>query len=175
LAGVFTMTRWHFDDTNTWAGEGGQLPLLTNNLTGIPSWSSNAVRIDSASPALLAYPVVETNGNINIYCQTGSVLFYFKPAWNSANAGGDGPGVSGRLIEMGSYNPEFTNGWWSLYLNPDGTQFLDFQHVASDCAGLFAREQRLVRGRPIVGQWRRRGLFPECRRTHQRVQNRERC
>jgi hypothetical protein len=25
---------------------------------------------------------------------------------------------------MGSYNPAFTNGWWSLYLSPDGTQLL---------------------------------------------------
>ena len=113
---------WRFDDTNTWVGEAGQLPLLTNNLTGVPSWSSNAVLVGSASPALLAYRVVETNGSPNINCQTGSVLFYFKPDWNSTNAGGNGPGTWGRLIEMGNYHPDFTNGWWSLYFSPDGTQ-----------------------------------------------------
>jgi hypothetical protein len=118
------LARWHFNDTNTWAGEAVQLPVLTNNLTGTPSWSSNAVRIDSSSPARLAYSVVEANDSTNINCQTGSVLFYFKPAWSSANAGGNGPGVSGRLIEIGRYSPELTNGWWSLYLNPDGTQLL---------------------------------------------------
>ena len=51
---------WTFNDTNTWVGEEGQLPLLTNNLVGVPSWSSNAVLVDSASPALLAYNVVES-------------------------------------------------------------------------------------------------------------------
>ena len=112
------LAHWRFDDTNTWIGEAGQLPLLTNNLAGVPSWSSNAVQIDSTSPALLTYRVVETNGNTNINCETGSVLFYFKPDWNS----GDGPGTWAPLIEMGNYNPAFTNGWWSLYLSPDGTQ-----------------------------------------------------
>ncbi len=115
---------WTFNDTNTWVGEEGQLPLLATNVIGIPDWSSNAVLIDSASPALIAYNVVETNGNTNINCQTGSVLFYFKPDWSSADEDqdGTGPGTSGRLIEMGNYNPAFTNGWWSLYLSPDGTQ-----------------------------------------------------
>jgi hypothetical protein len=120
------LAHWRFDDTNTWIGEAGQLPLLTNNLVGVPSWSSNAVVVDSTSPALLTYHVVETSGNTNINCQTGSVLFYFKPDWSSddENQGGTGPGTSGRLIEMGNYDPAFTNGWWSLYLNPEGTQLL---------------------------------------------------
>ena len=88
---------WTFNDTNTWIGEGGQLPLLATNVNGVPSWSSNAVLVDSASPALLAYNVVETNGNTNINCQTGSVLFWFKPDWSSANAGGNGPGTCGQI------------------------------------------------------------------------------
>jgi len=117
---------WRFDDTNAWRGDAGQLPLLTNNLVGVPSWSSNAVVLDNTSPTLLTYRVVETNGNININCQTGSVLFYFKSDWGSDDEtqGGTGPGTSGRLIEMGSYDPEFTHGWWSLYFSPDGTQLL---------------------------------------------------
>ena len=92
---------WRFDDTNTWVGEEGQLPLLAANVAGVPSWSSNAVLVDGVNPALLSYNVVETNGNTNINCQTGSVLFWFKPDWSSANAGGNGPGTWGRLIEMG--------------------------------------------------------------------------
>ena len=113
---------WTFNDTNTWVGEAGQLPLLTNNLVGIPSWSGNAVLVDSSSPALLAYNTVETNGQTNIDCQVGSVLFWFKPDWSSANMGGSGPGVLGRLIEMGNHNPDFAEGWWALYLSSDGTQ-----------------------------------------------------
>ena len=29
--------------------------------------------------AMLAYNVVETNGNTNLSCQSGSLLFWFKP------------------------------------------------------------------------------------------------
>jgi uncharacterized Zn-binding protein involved in type VI secretion len=124
---------WTFNDTNTWIGEEGQLPLLATNVAGVPNWSSNAVWVDISSPALLSYNVVETNGTTNITCQTGSVLFWFKPDWSSTNAGGNGPGAWGRLIEMGSNDSDLstnswlvdsTNGWWSLYLSPDGTQLL---------------------------------------------------
>jgi alpha-tubulin suppressor-like RCC1 family protein len=118
------LAHWTFNDTNTWVGEGDQLPLLAANVAGVPSWSSNALLVDSSSPALLAYNVVETNGNTNITCQAGSLLFWFKPDWSSADAGGNGPGTWGRLIEMGNYDPAFINGWWALYLNPAGTQLL---------------------------------------------------
>ncbi len=125
------LAHWRFDDTNTWVGEAGQLPLLATNVIGVPSWCSNAVRVDSVYQARLAYDVVETNGHTNINCQTGSLLFWFQPGWSSTNAGGNGPGHWGRLIEMGDNDPDLasdawitgsTNGWWALYLNPDGTQ-----------------------------------------------------
>jgi hypothetical protein len=115
---------WTFNDTNTWIGEEGQLPLLATNMAGVSSWSSNAMLVDSASPAGIVYNVVEPKGSANINCQTGSVLFWFKPDWSSTNTGGNGPGTCGRLIEIGDYNPAFTNGWWALYLSPDGTQLL---------------------------------------------------
>jgi alpha-tubulin suppressor-like RCC1 family protein len=115
---------WTFNNTNTWIGEAGQLPLLNDNLAGIPSWSSNSVLVDSLNPSTLSYNVMEANGSTNINCQVGSVLFWFRPDWNSSNAGGIGPGSWGRLIEMGSFDPVFTNGWWGLYLSPDGTQLL---------------------------------------------------
>jgi len=118
------LARWRFNDTNTWVGEEGQVPLLAANVTGVASWSSNAVSVDNVNPALLSYNAVEANGRTNINCQTGSALFWFKPDWRSASVGGNGPGTWGRLIEMGSYNPAFTNGWWGLYLSPDGTQLL---------------------------------------------------
>ena len=125
------LAHWRFDDTNTWVGEEGQLPLLATNVTGVPSWSSHAVLVDGVNPSMLAYNVVETNGNTNINCQTGSLLFWFKPDWSSADVGGNGPGHWGRLIEMGDNDPDLsnnswmgdsTNGWWALYLSPDGTQ-----------------------------------------------------
>lgn len=118
------LARWHFEDTNTWAGEAGQLPLAAGELAGIFDWSSNAVVLDGAGPARLAYRVLEDNGSTNLDRQTGSVVFYFKPDWSSVDRGGTGPGTPGRLIEMGGYSPDFTSGWWSLLLNADGTQLM---------------------------------------------------
>ena len=127
------MGHWRFDNTNTWVGEAGQLPLQVTNVAGVCSWSSNAVLVDNVTPALLSYNVVETNGNTNINCQVGSVLFWFKPDWSSANVGGSGPGSWGRLLEMGGNDSDLstsswlaysTNGWWALYLSPDGNQLL---------------------------------------------------
>ena len=118
------LAHWTFNDTNSWIGEAGQMPLFFTNVIGVPSWSSNAVAMDSSNPALLAYNVVETDGQTNINCNNGSILFWFRPNWSSTNAGGYGPGNWGRLIEIGSYDPTFTNSWWSLYLSPSGTQLL---------------------------------------------------
>ena len=112
---------WSFDDNNTWAGSAGQLPLVVSNVVGIPSWSTNAVLIDNTNAAMLAYHEIETGGNTNINVQNGTIRFWFKADWSSAIFGGNGPGTAGRLIELGSYNSVFTNGWWALYLSPDGS------------------------------------------------------
>ena len=118
-----------FDNTNTWAGSAGQLPLVASNVVGVPSWSTNAVRLDTNKPAILCYRDVETNGNANINLRSGTVRFWFNPDWTSVSAGGSGPGAYGRMIEMGSNNPVLnvnswtvsqTNGWWSLFFTPDG-------------------------------------------------------
>ena len=116
--------RWRFDDTNTWIGDLGQLPLVANNVIGVPGVMTNAVLIDSCNPATLEYRDVETSGNANINCRNGTVRFWFKPDWSSANQGGTGPGSNGRLIEVGNHNPANTSGWWALYLSSDGTQLL---------------------------------------------------
>ena len=107
---------WPFDNTNTWAGSAGQLPLLATNVVGVPSWTTNAVLIDSTNAAILAYRDVETNGNPNINLRRGSVRLWFRADWNS----GTGSGCNGRLIEMGSQTA--TNGWWALIFNTNGTQ-----------------------------------------------------
>jgi len=124
---------WPFDNTNTWVGGAGQLPLTATNLAGVPSWDTNAVRLDTNQPAILGYRDVETNGNANINLRSGSVRFWFNPDWTSVAAGGSGPGAYGRLIEMGSNSPVFnanswslsrTNGWWSLFFTPDGNNLV---------------------------------------------------
>ena len=91
------MAHWTFNNTNTWVGVGGQLPLVATNVNGVPDWSSNAVQIDSTNLAIISYNIAETNGNTNIDCRAGSVLFWFKPDWSSVNAGGNGPGGLGPL------------------------------------------------------------------------------
>jgi hypothetical protein len=109
---------WPFDDTNAWTGAGGQLPLVAANVVGVPSWSTNAVLIDSANPAILQYRDVETNGGANINLRSGTIRFWFKPDWSGVSAGGTGPQDQGRLIEMGR---QTTNtGWWTLMLDTNG-------------------------------------------------------
>ncbi len=108
-----------FDNTNTWAGSAGQLPLQATNVIGVPSWDTNAVLIDSMTPAVLRYRDVETNGNANINLRSGTVRFWFRPDWSSTNAGGAGPQAEGRLIEMGTQST--TGGWWGLVVKSAGT------------------------------------------------------
>ena len=115
---------WSFDNTTSWIGDQGQLPLLATNIVSVPSWSTNAVQIDTNKFVLLSYRDVETNGDANINLRNGTVCFWFRPDWSSTDQGGTGPGGYGRLIEMGSYNSLFTNGWWSIYLSSGGTQLL---------------------------------------------------
>jgi len=112
------LAHWPFDNTNTWAGDAGQLPLSVTNAIGVASWSTNAVLIDT-NIAFLDYRDVETNGNANINLRSGTVRFWFSPDWASTNAGGNGPQNEGRLIEMGTKGS--TNGWWALCINSSGT------------------------------------------------------
>jgi len=111
------LASWSFDNTNTWVGDQGQIPLTASNVVGIASWSSNAVQI-AAAGATLNYRDVETNGPINgdanINCRNGTVSFWFKPLWNS----GTGPGSVGRFVEIGS---ETLGGWWAIVANATGT------------------------------------------------------
>ena len=115
------LAHWTFNDTNTWVGEAGQMPLEATNVVGIPDWSSNAVLVQAASPAMLAYNVMEADGNTNLDCQNGSILFWFRPDWSSADLGGTGPGTVGRLIDIGSPNPAEAGAWWSLHFSASGT------------------------------------------------------
>lgn len=117
---------WPFADTNTWTGSAGQLPLIVTNVGVVADWCTNAVVVNSTNSVILAYRDVETNGSANINLRCGTIKFWFEPYWGSAGAGGAGPGVMARLIEVAQYAPDnlnaFTNGWWALYVSPDGTQ-----------------------------------------------------
>jgi len=110
---------FQFDNTNTWVGSAGQLPLLATNVVGVPSWATNAVLIDSPTNTILTYRDVETNGNANINLRSGTIRFWFKPDWSSVSAGGIGPQDQGRLIEMGRTGTN--TGWWTFLLDTNGS------------------------------------------------------
>ena len=109
---------WPFDNTNTWVGEQGQLPLLATNVIGIPSWDTNAALINSSHAAILQYRDVEPNGNPNINLHNGSVSVWFRPNWSSRIIG-TGPTNEARLVEMGIKGT--TDGYWGLLINSAGT------------------------------------------------------
>lgn len=120
------LNAFHFNDTN-WLGLWGNAPRAASGLDLVSSWEQNAVRV-AATNSLLQYNAAETNGLTNIFCDNGSVFLWFLPDWNSASAGGTGPGVYGRLIEVGSYTTNASIGWWSMFLDPAGTNlFLSAQ------------------------------------------------
>jgi hypothetical protein len=113
---------WRFDNTSTWAGEQGQVPVSATNISATPSWSTNAVLIHNTNATTLRYRDVESNGAANVACRRGTVRFWFRPDWSSTNAGGTGPGSLGRFIELGARTS--SNGWWGLTVSADGSQLM---------------------------------------------------
>jgi len=108
---------WHFDTTN-WTGVQGQVPITFTNLGLVSGIGSNAVRIDTNVPAWLTYSEREPSNNIaNINLRKGTLRFWMRPSWSSGASGG--PQTEARLVEVGTKGT--TNGWWSLVLNPQGT------------------------------------------------------
>jgi hypothetical protein len=110
---------WRFDDTN-WLTTRGFPPISFTNIDLVPDWDTNALQVDSTNPAWLQYNVIESDGHTNLPITYGSVRFWYLPNWSSTNQGGTGPGVWGRLIDVGKYTTNASYGWWSLYLDPAG-------------------------------------------------------
>jgi hypothetical protein len=88
----------------------------------VESWSGYALKMQGKAPVLAQFPELDVSGRTNITCQEGTIRFWFCPNWGSASLGGTGPGVYGRLLELGAWTERADYGWWSLYLNPDGTE-----------------------------------------------------
>lgn len=118
--GMLILTNVQTSDAgNYYAIVTNSLGSVTSSVASLTVWTNFTV-----TPALLKYHDIESGSNVaNINCRAGTVRFWFKPDWNSANTnGGSGPGTCGRLIEMGQQTN--TSGWWSLYLSSDGTQLM---------------------------------------------------
>jgi hypothetical protein len=112
---------WRFDNTNTWIGEQGQIPISFTNLAGVPSWNTNALQVDGTNQTYIKYSTIKPNGNANILCRNGTIRFWFKPSWSGTNAGGNGPGAVGRMIEIGHWTSNATYGHWAIQIAPEGT------------------------------------------------------
>ena len=114
------LNSWSFNDTNTWTSDLGNAPVSFSNITGSWFGDGTSVTLNSTNPAWLNYSVYETTGATNLTVDVGSMFFWFSPAWTGTNEGGNGPGVWGRLLEVGGYTPAASYGWWSLYCDPAG-------------------------------------------------------
>jgi hypothetical protein len=111
---------WSFGDRTNWTSDHGYSPVSFTNLDFSNLGNGSSLVVDSTNSAWLQYNVVETTGTNNLTVDTGSVTFWFAPGWSSVSAGGNGPGVAGRLIEAGAYTPDSSYGWWSLYFDENG-------------------------------------------------------
>jgi hypothetical protein len=115
------LNSWSFTDTTNWLSDHGYPPASFTNLGVSTLGASTALVVDSTEPAWLRFNVVESDGTTNLALAQGSVIFWFGPYWAGTNEGGTGPGVSSRLVEAGSYTEDASYGWWSLYVDPAGT------------------------------------------------------
>jgi hypothetical protein len=114
------MDSWTFYDHVGWTSDNGYSPRSFTNLNFSTLGDGLSLVVDTNLPAWLNYRVYETNGTTNLTVNSGTVTFWFAPNWASTNAGGSGPGVLGRLIEVGSYTENSSYGWWSLYVDEGG-------------------------------------------------------
>jgi hypothetical protein len=111
---------WRFHDTNTWYSDFGYAPVSFSGIFGSPLGDTNALVVDSASPAWLRFNYIESDGHTNFSAgPAGSAMFWFAPtSWSSTNAGGVGPGAVANLLMLGSTNGI---GRWQLAVDPSGT------------------------------------------------------
>jgi hypothetical protein len=111
---------WSFNDTNSWTSDAGNVPVSFTNITGGWFGDGTSMTLNSTNPAWLNYSIYEATGATNLTVDQGSLFFWFSPAWAGTNEGGNGPGVWGRLLEVGGYTSGANFGWWSLYCDPAG-------------------------------------------------------
>jgi hypothetical protein len=114
------LNSWRFDGSNWWL-EPFPKPLTLHSVETVESWSGHALWRVGDKPSLLQYQAAEASGRPNLNCASGSVRLWFAPAWSSASLGGKGPGVWGRLVEVGEWTKDASGAWWSLYFNEDGS------------------------------------------------------
>lgn len=118
------LDEWSFDDTTNWTSDAGYYPTLVSNIALSPLGPGNSLAVDSQTNSLLEFNVWESSGATNLNLEgAGSVMCWFAPNWASTsdtNDDGTGPGVPGRLLEVGTFTTNASYGWWSLYMDSGG-------------------------------------------------------
>ncbi len=110
---------WSFNDTN-WLSYFGYAPAAYTNLTFVPDTANGgALLIDDTNAVVLQVNAVENDGHINITLDTGSISVWFNPDWSGTNEGGVGPGEGSLLFEIGADTTNASDGWWSVFFDPD--------------------------------------------------------
>ncbi len=116
---------YSFFDTNWLSDIGDYPPLGYSNLVSVEVWGWDTLQLDTgnASPAYLAYRVVETNSYVNVDFAAGAIYYMFICDWASAdtNQGGSGPGQTSYLLGAGDWSGGSPQGLWRIYISAEGT------------------------------------------------------
>jgi len=113
----FPLDSWSFYDTNAWTTDIGYAPVSFTNLNTSIFGDEGSLIVDSTNAAWLQYNVIEDDGTTNLTVDEGSVTLWFSPDWSS----GGGPGAWGQLLDVGQWTSDASYGWWSLNVDPAGT------------------------------------------------------
>jgi hypothetical protein len=108
-------------DNGTLEGNRGQMPTTRLNIDWIRSWNNAAVSIGSRTPSVLSYAFQEKNLSPNINLPFGTIRFWISPNWRS----GEKQDSVGRLLEVGRWTPDASQGWWALQFN-ENRELLQF-------------------------------------------------
>src|ERR1041384_2535306 len=113
---------WSFFDVTNWTTDFGNLPVTFTNLSASNLGNGSALVVDSTNVAWLQYSLSQESGTNELSLPSGTIMFWYAPAWTSVvstNTSATGPGVWGRLVDVGGYSN--SAGWFSLFLDPQGT------------------------------------------------------
>lgn len=131
------LASWSFQDPTNWTSDQGFAPISFTNIALSYMGDGASLVVDTNVPTWLQYCVYEpTNAATNLTVDSGSVTFWFAPDWASTNQGGAGPGDRGTLFEAGSFTPDSSYGWWSIYVD-DGGNNIYFSTQTNDLSSNF--------------------------------------
>jgi hypothetical protein len=106
---------WRFNNAD-YLGEEGQKPIMAQAAL-VPSWSGTAIAMTNTdASSQLMYNVVESNGQTNFDCATGTVRFWFQPNWSTGSPHGP---KGGYFFRVGGANGLMSLGVVSVGTNYD--------------------------------------------------------